>query len=47
VLARTSLAVCLAFLPLVVAQAQAPSSTPSVKLSGYIQGRETYQKDWG
>src|SRR3954454_1209281 len=33
------------FLPAL--QAQAPSPSPSVKLSGYIQGRETYQDNAG
>jgi hypothetical protein len=37
----------LALLPPVSAQTPSSSSPPSVKLSGYIQGRETYQKNIG
>jgi hypothetical protein len=47
-LARFALVLPTALLLAPAARAQAPSSTPpSVKLSGYIQGRETYQKDVG
>jgi phosphate-selective porin len=46
-LARTSLALWLVLLLLSAAQAQAPSSAPSVRLTGYVQGRETYQKNVG
>ena len=48
-LARFALAVPPAMLLLPTLAAQTPSSSPppSVKLSGYIQGRETYQQDIG
>src|SRR5215210_2787404 len=47
-LARFALILPSALLLVSATHAQAPSSTPpSVKLSGYIQGRETYQKDVG
>jgi hypothetical protein len=47
-LARFALVLPAALLLFAVASAQAPASkAPSVKLGGYIQGRETYQKDVG
>jgi hypothetical protein len=48
-LARFALALSAALLLLPTVHAQAPSSSPppSVKLSGYIQGRETYQENVG
>jgi len=46
-LVRASLALFSTALPLLTAHAQAPSSAPSVRLSGYIQGRETYQRNVG
>jgi phosphate-selective porin len=48
-LARFALALSAALLLLPVLHAQAPSSSPppAVKLSGYIQGRETYQENVG
>ena len=47
-LARLAPFLLLALLPLAPSQAQtAPSSQPPVKLSGYIQGRETYQDNVG
>jgi phosphate-selective porin len=48
-LARVSLTLLVAslILPTAHAQAPTPSSAPTVRLSGYIQGRETYQKDVG
>ena len=44
---RRALCIILALLPLHRAQAQTSSSAPAVKLSGYIQARETYQKNVG
>jgi hypothetical protein len=48
-LARFALAVSAPLLLLPTLHAQAPSSSPppSVKLSGYVQGRETYQENIG
>ena len=46
-LARFALVVLPAGVLLPTLDAQTPSPPPSVKLSGYIQGRETYQKDIG
>ena len=48
-LARFALAVPPAFLllPTLVAQAPSSSTPPAVKLTGYIQGRETYQDNVG
>jgi phosphate-selective porin O/P len=48
-LARFALALSASLLLLPTVHAQAPSSSPppSVKLSGYIQGRETYQENVG
>jgi hypothetical protein len=48
-LARFALALSASLLLLPTVHAQAPSSSPppSVKLSGYIQGRETYQENSG
>src|SRR5919107_757480 len=47
-LARLAPFLLLALLPLAPSQAQtASSSQPAVKLSGYIQGRETYQDNVG
>ncbi len=47
-LARGALAVSSSLLLSATVHAQAPSSTPpSVRLSGYIQGRETYQENVG
>jgi len=48
-LARFALALAAALLVLPTVHAQAPSSSPppSVKLSGYMQGRETYQENVG
>jgi hypothetical protein len=46
-LARFAVAVLPALLLLPTVDAQTPSPPPAVKLSGYIQGRETYQKDIG
>jgi phosphate-selective porin O/P len=37
----------LLLLPTLAAQAPSSNPSPAVKLSGYIQGRETYQKDIG
>jgi hypothetical protein len=37
----------LLLLPIVSAQTPSPNSPPQVKLSGYIQARETYQQDIG
>jgi hypothetical protein len=44
---RLALFPVLLLLPTLHAQAPSASPPPSVKLSGYIQGRETYQKDIG
>ena len=46
-LARVALAMSPTLLLLPTAYAQSPSPAPSVKLSGYIQGRETYQENIG
>src|SRR5918997_3397226 len=47
-LARSALVVLSSLLLTVTLHAQAPSSSPPpVRLSGYIQGRETYQKNVG
>src|SRR3954469_20005388 len=46
-LARFAFAIMPALLLLPTVDAQTPSPPPSIKLSGYIQGRETYQKDIG
>src|SRR3954470_10722400 len=42
-----ALSPALLLLPTLQAQAQAASPPPAVKLSGYIQGRETYQENVG
>jgi phosphate-selective porin O/P len=46
-LARFALALSPALVFLPSLSAQTPSAPPSVKLSGYIQGRETYQENVG
>ena len=46
-LTRLALALLPALLLLPKVDAQTPSPSPSVKLSGYIQARETYQKNIG